>query len=183
LSLGGLHRQAGRVDSALAVYAEGLRHVQSAELYNNYGIQLVERGNLPDGIRAYQQAVRVDPGYGPAYHNMGNAYRAERDISHAEAAYHRALKADPNLAESRHALGLLYLSQGRNQEAVRELEEAVKKRPGELGFEISLARGYVVAGNPARALETYDRILSSNPSLENLRSERDSLKKRLSGET
>jgi tetratricopeptide (TPR) repeat protein len=180
LSLGGLHRQAGRADSALAVYAEGLRHVQSAELYNNYGIQLVEHGSLPDGIRAYQQAVRVDPGYAPAYHNMGNAYRSLGDFSEAEASYHQALRVDPALAEAHHALGMLYGSQGRYPEAVKEMEMAVKGRPGELGFEIALARFYAAAGDPSRAIGAYDRILSSNPTLGFLVAERDSLKKQLS---
>jgi len=178
LSLGGLHRQAGRADIALAVYAEGLRHVQSAELYNNYGIQLVEHGSLPDGIRAYQQAVRVDPGYAPAYHNMGNAYRSLGDFLEAEASYRQALRVDPALAEAHHALGMLYGSQGRYPEAVREMEMAVKERPGELGFEIALARAYAVAGDLSRAVETYDRILNSNPSLTFLHAERDSLRKR-----
>jgi tetratricopeptide (TPR) repeat protein len=180
LSLGGLHRQAGMADSALAVYAEGLRHVQSAELYNNYGIQLVEHGSLPDGIQAYQQAVRVDPGYAPAYHNMGNAYRSLGDFPEAEASYRQALRVDPALAEAHHALGMLYGSQGRYPEAVREMEMAVKERPGELGFEIALARIYAAAGDPSRAIEAYDRILSSNPALGFLVAERDSLKKQLS---
>jgi tetratricopeptide (TPR) repeat protein len=179
LSLGGLHRQAGRPDSALAVFAEGLRHVKSAELYNNYGIQLVEHGSLPDGIRAYQQAVRVDPGYAPAYHNMGNAYCSLGDFPDAEASYHQALRVNPALAEAHHALGMLYGSQGRYPEAVREMEMAVKERPGELGFEISLARIYAAAGEPSRAIEAYDQILSSNPTLGFLVAERDSLKKQL----
>jgi tetratricopeptide (TPR) repeat protein len=180
LSLGGLYRQAGRADSALAVYAEGLRHVQNAELYNNYGIQLVEHGSLPDGIRAYQQAVRVDPGYTPAYHNMGNAYRSLGDFPEAEASYHQALRVDPALAEAHHALGMLYGSQGRYPEAVKEMEMAVKERPGELGFEIALARAYAAAGDPSRAIGAYDRILSSNPALGFLVAERDSQKKQLS---
>jgi len=180
LSLGGLYRQVGRADSALAVYTEGLRHVQSAELYNNYGIQLVEHGSLPDGIQAYQQAVRVDPGYAPAYHNMGNAYRSLGDFPEAEASYRQALRVDPALAEAHHALGMLYGSQGRYPEAVRELEMAVEKRPGELGFEIALARVYAAAGDPSRAIEVYDRVLSSNPALGFLVAERDSLKKQLS---
>jgi tetratricopeptide (TPR) repeat protein len=180
LSLGGLYRQAGRADSALTVYAEGLRHVQSAELYNNYGIQLVEHGRLPDGIRAYQQAVRADPGYAPAYHNMGNAYCSLGDFPEAEASYRQALRVDPALAEAHHALGMLYGSQGRYPEAVRELEMAVEKRPGELGFEIALARVYAAAGDPSRAIEVYDRVLSSNPALGFLVAERDSLKKQLS---
>ncbi len=180
LSLGGLYRQAGRADSALAVYAEGLRHVQSAELYNNYGIQLVEHGSLPDGIRAYQQAVRVDPGYAPAYHNMGNAYRSLGDFPEAEISYRQALRIDPALAEAHHALGMLYGSQGLYSEAVREMEMAVKERPGELGFEIALARVYAAAGDPFRAIEAYDRILSSNPAMGFLVAERDSLKKQLS---
>lgn len=180
LSLGGLYRQVGRADSALAVYAEGLRHVQSAELYNNYGIQLVEHGSLPEGIQAYQQAVWVDPGYAPAYHNMGNAYRSLGDFPEAEASYRQALRVDPALSEAHQALGMLYGSQGRYPEAVREMEMAVKERPGELGFEIALARVYAAAGDPSRAIEAYDRILSSNPALGFLVAERDSLKKQLS---
>lgn len=180
LSLGGLHRQAGRGDSALAVYAEGLRHVQSAELYNNYGIQLVESGSLPGGIRAYQQAVRVDPGYAPAYHNMGNAYLSLGDFPEAETSYRQALRVDPALAEAHHALGMLYVSQGRYTEAVREMEMAVKERPEELGFEIALARVYAASGDLSRAIEAYDRILSSSPALVFLAAERDSLKKNIS---
>jgi len=180
LSLGGLYRQAGRADSALAVYAQGLRHVQSAELNNNYGILLVERGSLPEGIRAYQQAVRVDPGYAPAYHNMGNAYRSSGDFPEAEDSYRQALRVDPALAEAHHALGMLYGSQGRYPEAVREMEMAVKERPGELGFEIALARVYAAAGDPSRAIEAYNRILTSNPAMGFLVAERDSLKKQLS---
>jgi pentatricopeptide repeat protein len=57
---------------------------------------------------------------------------------------------------------------------------AVKERPGELGFEIALARVYASAGDPSRAIEVYDRILSSNPALGFLVAERDSLKKQLS---
>jgi len=176
LSLGGLYRQVGRADSALILYVEGFKHVQSAELYNNFGILLVERGSLPEGIQAYQQAVRVNPGYAPAYHNMGNAYRSLGDYPKAEVSYRKALQADPTLAESHHALALLYLSQGRRQEAVRELELAVKEKPGEIAFAVTLARAYATAGDLYRAIDMYDHILSLNPTLTPLVAERDSLK-------
>jgi tetratricopeptide (TPR) repeat protein len=72
---------------------------------------------------------------------------------------------------------MLYGSQGRYPEAVREMEMAVKERPGELGFEIALARVYAASGDLSRAIKAYDRILNSNPYLSFLAAERDSLKK------
>jgi eukaryotic-like serine/threonine-protein kinase len=93
----------------------------SAEAYNAYlqGRYFHSRPtkeNLEKGIAYYEQAVKLDPGYAPAWAALSRAYSIQaaaygplQKISSARDAANRALSLDPGLATAHAALGEIKL--------------------------------------------------------------------------
>jgi tetratricopeptide (TPR) repeat protein len=87
----------------------------------------------------------------------------EGRLDEAEAQARLAL-ADPETgAVARSVLGTIRFQQGRLDDSRRFLEEAVALDANLVGAHLSLARIYALKGEPARALETFDRLLKQQP--------------------
>ena len=73
-NLGNLLRDQQRLDEAIAVYRDALRHRGSdPRLYNNLGAALEASGDLDGARESYQIALRLDPGYELARRNLERA--------------------------------------------------------------------------------------------------------------
>ena len=64
---------------------------------------LKQVGRLKEAEASYKEALRFNPRYADAHHNLGNLYLERKQWQEAERAYLEALKVDPshrNAAES-----------------------------------------------------------------------------------
>ncbi|HEY6187909.1 MAG TPA: protein kinase [Pyrinomonadaceae bacterium] len=78
-----------------------------------------DKESLNNGIRSFQDAIKIDPGYALAYSGMADSYALLADIGavapneampRAKAAAERAIELDPELAEGYTSLGFVKLS-------------------------------------------------------------------------
>jgi tetratricopeptide (TPR) repeat protein len=87
----------------------------------------------------------------------------EGRLDEAEAQARLAL-ADPETgAVARSVLGTIRFQQGRLDDSLRFLEEAIALDARLVGAHLSLAQIYALKGEPARGLETLDRVLKQQP--------------------
>jgi len=70
----------------------GSSHVN---VYVNRGVAYAFKGDLDHAIVDYDQAIRLDPNYAPAFSNRGHAYRHKGNYDRAIADYDEALRLDP----------------------------------------------------------------------------------------
>ncbi|GMJ11659.1 hypothetical protein HRI_004835100 [Hibiscus trionum] len=67
-----------------------------AQVYNALGVSYVRDGKLEKGIKQFETAVKIQPGYVTAWNNLGDAYEKKKDYKSALKAFEEALLFDPN---------------------------------------------------------------------------------------
>jgi tetratricopeptide (TPR) repeat protein len=82
-----------------------------------------EDSETPARVRALlKKAVRIDPGLGAAYLQLGTLYSGQHDDAHAIAAYQKAIEVSPRMDEAHYRLGQAYERIGQKVKARQELE-------------------------------------------------------------
>jgi tetratricopeptide (TPR) repeat protein len=102
-------------ERARALVEEGLRHADD--------------GKWDEALRAYRQAVEVDPRYSDAYLNMGDAYMTTGRYKEGFAAYRQAIAAAPSNADAFYSLGAAYNDMGQHGDAFKPFVTAINLRP------------------------------------------------------
>ena len=106
---------------------------------------------LATARRHVTDALRIDPGYGPARATLGYALMIEGEYDAALAEIQRSLLLGAQ--EANWSLGLLYRSLGEHEAAVPAYRKAVSVEPLILPIRFQLAQTYYCAGNFEAALD------------------------------
>ena len=89
-----------------------------------------ERTELYDQARrAYQQALKLDQKYLPAYKGLAHLYEIVEDHARTVETYHRATQANPKDAETWYLLGMCHARHKEWQPALNALQKAVEFDP------------------------------------------------------
>jgi Flp pilus assembly protein TadD len=121
------------LDSALAEF-QAAQEQDRPEGRLNLGWLAAMRGDQAGAEAAYRGALKLDPGYLPAFVNLADLYREQGREVEAEATLRQGLSAEPDDASLHHALGLLLIRTGRLDAALPELARAVELAPGEARY-------------------------------------------------
>ena len=91
-------------------------------LGRNYRILslLVDGGYFDDAVNAFERAIQIDPGYGPAYDELGWTYYYAQDYRQAAETLEKAIEVDPDAWSAYGHLGTTYYS-NRNYEGAAEV--------------------------------------------------------------
>ncbi|KAF9661645.1 hypothetical protein SADUNF_Sadunf19G0090300 [Salix dunnii] len=65
-------------------------------VYNALGVSYVLDGKLDRGIKQFEAAVKLQPGYVTAWNNLGDAYEKKKDLKSALKAFEEVLLFDPS---------------------------------------------------------------------------------------
>lgn len=147
-SLGNVHTLQGKVDEALADYAEAIALWKRAQddpnlgmAYYNVGRLLHSQSDLAGAIENYGEAIPIlerqlgpdHPNLAMPLHNLGEAYLQQRRIDDALPAVQRSLdifesnEVDPiYVAFARFTLARVYRATGRSNGRIRELVAAAR---------------------------------------------------------
>lgn len=91
--------------------------ISDAEIWNNKGVKLEKAGKYAEAIKAYDQAIKLNPKYIEAWNNKGvalfNLGRYEVSIR----VYEQAIKLDPNDADVWYNKGVALEKLGKYEEA------------------------------------------------------------------
>lgn len=196
------YRRAGRLDEAVAIGQEGLRHHPD---YLGGRIVLArsffDRGDLELAAAEFRHVLEFDPQNLVALRALGEIAEQEGDSLGAESSYRRALEVDSGNEEIRQRLEQLSASPAADLAeapaaapwdsaltSVRRGEAAVPSAglqtdgaPEEIAT-VTLAEIYADQGLHERALGIYRRILLEDPSNERIRERAERLERRVAEE-
>lgn len=100
----------------------------------------------------YRTALRLDPGFAPAYVNLADLDRALGRDADGEAVLQQGLESLPDAASLHHALGLRRVRQGQLPAALESLARAARLAPENARYAYVHALALERAGQPAAAI-------------------------------
>ncbi len=135
-NLGHLFLQRGDLDSAISHFETTLqiRSRNSAAHYNaggalienNLAAVLARKGRLNEAVDHYHNAMRLRPGYGDPYLNLGNLLFQQGRMRDAMAQWQKAHATLPKDARFHTALADAFLGAGLQKDAIAEYEYAAR---------------------------------------------------------
>jgi tetratricopeptide (TPR) repeat protein len=129
--LGSAHFERGNYDMAINNYKKAiyLAPSLSSKAYSNLGNVYGTLGRDKEAIKAYSQAVRINPSNDSAYIGLGTAMVRLGLIRDAISEFNKAKKANPYNVKAYNNLGVTFGRLGRTREAINEFRAALQIRP------------------------------------------------------
>ena len=141
------------------------------------GGEFRKRGDIESALEKYKEAVNIQPRSAYTRALLGRAYHELDKDDEAMEQYKSALELSPRHFWVHYLIGQLYRDQGRYHDAIRKFNELVAMKDnwyssnkilgnteyqkvayGELGY------CYAEVGDRQRAVESYEKYLTLNPS-------------------
>lgn len=94
-------------------------HTQLAGLYYS-------RGQMSVALDEAREALKADPGYGPAYNALGLVYMQLNEDAAAAESFERALSININDSDAHHNYGFFLCRRGKPDEGIRQYLAAVR---------------------------------------------------------
>ncbi|HWQ65454.1 MAG TPA: tetratricopeptide repeat protein [Methanospirillum sp.] len=110
-------------------YSEHTPEYNEAAKYIEVGSDLQARGKLEDAIRAFDQAIEVDPYNDVAWNNKGTALVEQGQFDQAIAAFDQAVDINPNFEDAWVNKGIILKFQGKYDEAIEAFDRALEINP------------------------------------------------------
>jgi tetratricopeptide (TPR) repeat protein len=126
-------------------------------LVRGYALEKVDR--IRDAMRAYREAIRIEPDSALAYAGIGRLLIIREKHSLAERMLEDALTTDPGLVSALADLRYLKELSGRYGEALEIADRLVVLAPDDLNYRLERARLTNRVGSPARAIPELDAIV------------------------
>lgn len=95
----------------------------------NYGLALMEKGQYPEAIEAYNQALKYVPDYAYLHINMGVVYNAINNQDKARYHFEKALQLRPDLPESNYFYANWLFGRGEVEKAKVLLQKTIRLAP------------------------------------------------------
>ena len=88
------------------------------------GVDLFASGKQDDAIRAYEEALAIDPAYTDALHGLAQSYAAKGEFDRAIEAAKRIAEIDPDDVLAHTSLSIFYQKKGLIPEAEAAASQA-----------------------------------------------------------
>jgi tetratricopeptide (TPR) repeat protein len=114
--------------------------------------------NVEGALRAYRDAIRLNPYSDSSHLKMGHLYFAEERYPEAVDAYEQAVRLNPS-ALNRYALGQGYLQAGRMRDAETQFREVKRLEPRQVNGDFGIGLVYSQEGRYAEAIRQFEATL------------------------
>jgi len=102
---------------------------KSAQTNYKLGQGLAKLGKLEEAIKAYRNAIELNPNYSLYYFKFAEILVKVGQLSQAITAYHKAIALDPNFADAYQYLGDTLVETDQKEEATKIYKKAVEIKP------------------------------------------------------
>ncbi|MGH7901208.1 MAG: tetratricopeptide repeat protein, partial [Thermodesulfobacteriota bacterium] len=153
----------GEYDEAIKCYLKAIGINPNHVYYTNIGDSFRNKENLDRAILYYEEAIRSNPDYDPAYNSLGFTYYSKRDYSSAIKHYEKALSINSGNFIYFSNLGDAYSASEMWDEAIENYEKAIKINPDDDLSYNGLGNAYFGMGLYTKAIEQYEKAKNIKP--------------------
>ena len=125
--------------------------------------QLAGEGQIEEAIKAYQQAISINPQFAAAHHNLGVLLRRQGLLNEAIESYTRATAIQPDYVDAHYNLGNALLGLGNLDAAVASYHKALAIKPNFTQAYNNLGNVFSKLGKLEDAVTSYHQALAINP--------------------
>jgi len=138
-------------------------HVATDQILSRLGKAYLRVHDLENGVKAMEEAGRMNPTDLDNFRNLGTAYLELRRASEAEKAFKAILVQDDRYAAAYNGLGLVAIQRGDGDAARASFQKAVEYGPEEVEPLLNLGLLYQKTGNRPQALRYFEMFLEKAP--------------------
>ncbi|MCQ3938154.1 MAG: hypothetical protein DPW18_14055 [Chloroflexi bacterium] len=120
------------------------------------------KGETTNALKAYNDALKLDPNFGPPYLGLARVRLIADPKFNAEFLFEEAIQRDPNFGEVYLERARYYLNRGDIEDALADLETAERLLPGSPEVYLTYARTYLAAEDTDKALEYAERSYAAD---------------------
>lgn len=124
-----------------------------ADIYYYIGEAYRFKGDTSSAARSYNEAIDVDPNFGPAYLGLARVRLMTNPRFNAESLFAEAIERDPNFGEVYLERARFYIQREEFENALEDLELAEQLLPGSPEVYLTYANAYVESDDLDKALE------------------------------
>jgi tetratricopeptide (TPR) repeat protein len=136
-----------------------------AKAYVEFGASNGQRGDLEGAVKAFEQAIRLDPKFAPAYYNLGYAKSLQGKTDEAVQNYDKAIELDPNYRDAYNQRGNLKGRHGDFAGAIPDFQQVVRIAPDYPQAHYNLGHVYYFTGDLDNATKELNQALTLDPKL------------------
>ncbi len=122
--------------------------------HNIIGSAYFEQNQLNLAEKSFKTAIKLNPGFAPAYTNMGFVAIGRNDFKKALTFFSKSLEASPDTASPHYGLGLVYVHYGKIAYALQHLKKSLELKPQQSPALEKLAELQLKTGQYGAALRT-----------------------------
>jgi len=120
------------------------------------------RGDVADAAAKYESILKIAPGLGAAYNNLGALYLRHGEYQKAAEVLEQGLKVDPKMESAAALLGITRYEMREYPAARRQLESALRMNPKDSNAELFLANTLIQTGDLGEASRHLEQIAQRN---------------------
>ena len=128
-----------------------------------YLLRKNERNNLEAVIDAYDEAIRLNPGYAKAYNNRGIEKESLGRYEEAISDFNKAIRLNPDYAKPYYNRGNAKESLGRYEEAISDYDKAIRLNPDYVKAYNNRGIAKGTLGRNVEAISDFNEAIRLNP--------------------
>ena len=134
-----------------------------SQSYYKIAKTLEQQGDLSKAIDSYISAIKLNPNFPEAHHNLGINLMQQGDLIEAIKAFKTATKLKPNFPEAHSNLGAAYQQQGDLIGATKSFKRTIEIKPNFTDAHFNLGIAFQEQGDLIAAIASYTQSLKLKP--------------------
>jgi tetratricopeptide (TPR) repeat protein len=135
----------------------------SGIIHRTLGLFFLHKGDFPEAITHFNQALEFNPSHFEIYNYLGIAYNTGKKYKKAMSAFSRVLELAPDLLSLRYKVAVVLYNLGKYDEALEEMKHLVALNPKFADFHYHLGVVYAHQKQFEQAQKTFSRAIELNP--------------------
>jgi lipoprotein NlpI len=134
-----------------------------AKSYTQFGMANGAKGDLDAAITAFNEAIKIDPGYAPAYYFRAFAHSQQQKADEAISDYDHTIQLDPKYKDAYYQRGCLKGQKGDFNGALSDFNKVIALDPKYVPAYYNSGHVYYFQGQLDKALDSITQALTLDP--------------------